>query len=66
MSKQISPSEYAERSDILEQPTPGYRPQSYNTRLQKIKILKDVLKQKIDAFDAKSDNYLKGQAYTDD
>lgn len=64
MSKQISPSEYAERSDILEQPTPDYRPQSYNTRLRKITILKDILKWKIDNFNDKSDKYLAGQAYT--
>lgn len=66
MSKQVSPSEYAERSQILDNQDPQNRNRLYNTRLQKIKVLKDRLKQRISDFDAKSDKYLAGQAYTDD
>lgn len=66
MSKQISPSEYAERVQILTTQNPQDRVGGYNVRLQKIKTLKDKLKRNIDAFDAKSDKYLAGQAYTDD
>ena len=66
ISKQISPSEYAERFQILDNQDPQTRNRLYNTRLQKIKVLKNKLKQKITDFDTKSDKYLAGQAYTDD
>lgn len=66
ISKQISPSEYEERSEILRWEDPQDRPKVFNTRLQKIKFLKDRLKWRIDDFDAKSGKYLAGQAYTDD
>ena len=65
MSKQISPIEYAERQQILDNPNPQDRKEIYNTRLQKIIILKDWLKKNIKDFDAKSSKYLAGQAYTD-
>lgn len=65
MSKQILPSEYLERREILDTPDPSDRMTGYNLRLREIEILKNQLKSKIKTFNEKSDTYLKGNSYKD-
>ena len=65
-SKQISPSEYMERREIIDNPDPKNRMSNYNLRLDAIKVLKNNLKNKVEDFNDKSDKYLKGDAYKDE